>query len=351
MAERQNLINNGLITHVSNVFIEGTATHILNATIPSVRSILVKDTEFNISTNLETLRNKTGNGSGTTLGMGKFKVILSESVELLLDRNDGVIQYLVDTYPIIEVKDSGDTILTHALNIRNQYGLLQPSINTTDTPVVFSNVTVSKYLLAQEILSTQLATNCSISDAPENFTLLTSEKLFNLGSINSITIIGGCTVAQYNTFLNNYGARLNNVSIVSNICFPKGTMVHSDQGWVEIQNLHRKNTFGGHRVVAVTETTCVEKCLIEFEPFSVTPTAPIRKLRVSKNHAIKHNGILRKAKDIVNGKEVPFSGQVYNVLLNVHGLINVEGLECETLHPGNSVATLYTDLEFFQKKT
>lgn len=31
-------------------------------------------------------------------------------------------------------------------------------------------------------------------------------------------------------------------------------------------------------------------------------------------------------------------------MLDVHGLINVEGLECETLHPGNNVATFYTDL-------
>ena len=137
------------------------------------------------------------------------------------------------------------------------------------------------------------------------------------------------------------------LSITSNICFPKGTMVHCDQGWVEIQKLQHKNTFGGHRVVAVTETTCVENCLIEFTPYSVTTTAPIRRLRVSKNHVIKQNGILRKAKDIAKGKEVPYKGQVYNVLLDVHGLINVEGLECETLHPGNNVATMYSTVVDF----
>ena len=42
---------------------------------------------------------------------------------------------------------------------------------------------------------------------------------------------------------------------------------------------------------------------------------------------------------------VPYEGQMlFNVLLEDYGLMNVQGLMCETLHPMNPMATLFREL-------
>ena len=131
--------------------------------------------------------------------------------------------------------------------------------------------------------------------------------------------------------------------LISNICFPKGTKVTCDQGTMSIEELTKENTFGGYEVEAVTATVTLAEELVEFVEGCLAPAVPNKVLRMSKDHAILWEGKMRKASSFAQGRKVPYDGSIlYNVLLkDVHGLMNVQGVACETLHPENSVAKYY----------
>jgi hypothetical protein len=68
---------------------------------------------------------------------------------------------------------------------------------------------------------------------------------------------------------------------------------------------------------------------------------------MTKDHQIMHKGQLAPAHrflDITREvKKVAYHGEIlYNVLLDNHSTMRVNNLECETLHPHNTIAKLYT---------
>ena len=67
---------------------------------------------------------------------------------------------------------------------------------------------------------------------------------------------------------------------------------------------------------------------------------------MSKDHCIVFKGQLVPAYRFLDYsdqvKKVTYSGEVlYNVLLATHGMIDVNNMQCETLHPANAIAQLY----------
>ena len=69
---------------------------------------------------------------------------------------------------------------------------------------------------------------------------------------------------------------------------------------------------------------------------------------MSKDHKVEFQGQLVTAEQFLNVsseiKKVKYNGEVlYNVLLEKHGRMNVNGMVCETLHPDNIIAKLYTN--------
>jgi hypothetical protein len=104
-----------------------------------------------------------------------------------------------------------------------------------------------------------------------------------------------------------------------------------------------KHTFGGYELEALTHTITEEDYLIEFAENSFAASVPLARLRMTQNHAVVWENKMTKAKDLPHGVRVAYDGDIlYNVLLkDTHGVINVEGLPCETLHPGNPIAAAY----------
>ena len=136
-------------------------------------------------------------------------------------------------------------------------------------------------------------------------------------------------------------------ALISNICFPKDTMITCDQGIIAIQSLTSFNTFNGYAVQAITSTVSTDDHLILLKMNSLKLNVPYADLRMSKDHAVFWNGKLQKAKNLVEGTKIHYTGEIlYNVLLQVHGLMNVHGVACETLHPSNSVVRLYMGEKF-----
>jgi hypothetical protein len=135
---------------------------------------------------------------------------------------------------------------------------------------------------------------------------------------------------------------------VNNICFPAGTPVQTDQGYINIEKLDTsKNTIKGQVIKYITQTVTLDKYLIRFEKNSIERNVPQKTTIMTKDHMIQFQGklvpaerFLQYSRDI---KKVKYTGEIlYNVLLARHGRINVNGLTCETLHPDNIIAKLYT---------
>jgi surface protein len=136
---------------------------------------------------------------------------------------------------------------------------------------------------------------------------------------------------------------------ISNICFPAGTPIQTDQGLVRIDKLDtRKHTINQQPILHVTQTTTIDNYLIAFAPHSIERNYPTHTTLMSKDHLVMYNGILVPAYRFLNFSaknitKVKYSGELlYNVLLAKHSTMRVNNLICETLNPHNMIAKLYT---------
>jgi hypothetical protein len=147
----------------------------------------------------------------------------------------------------------------------------------------------------------------------------------------SVTAVG--TVAQVN---------LN--ALNSNICFSEGSIVTTDQGDVEIQNIDiTYHTIRNNKIVALTETQSTEDYLVKIKKNSFG-NVPIQDTETTGNHMIYNNAFVR-AKTLINGttiEKIPYRGlPLYNILLEKHDIMMVNGLITETLNPENPIAKYY----------
>jgi hypothetical protein len=134
---------------------------------------------------------------------------------------------------------------------------------------------------------------------------------------------------------------------VSNICFPAGTPVQTDQGIVDINNIDPAvHTLRGQAILHITQTTTLDKYLICIEQGALQKNVPSQRTVMTKDHQIMYNNILVPAhRFLLLSKavtKVTYSGEVlYNVLLAKHSTMTINNLVCETLHPDNVIAQLY----------
>jgi uncharacterized membrane protein len=134
---------------------------------------------------------------------------------------------------------------------------------------------------------------------------------------------------------------------ISNICFPAGTPVRTDQGIINIDQIDPQiHTIASKNILCITRTTTLDTYLISFEKNSLGRNVPYQKTVMTKDHKIMFKGRLVQAYRLLSFfdkvKKVKYTGEtLYNVLLKDHGTINVNNLVCETLHPDNIIAKLY----------
>jgi uncharacterized membrane protein len=135
---------------------------------------------------------------------------------------------------------------------------------------------------------------------------------------------------------------------ISNICFPAGTPIKTDQGIVNIDLLDKyRHTINKHTILHITRTTTLDKYLIKFEKNALNRNCPSQKTIMTKDHLLEFQGRMVPAYRFLDYsdqvKKVKYNGEVlYNVLLAQHGKMEVNNLVCETLHPENIIAKLYT---------
>jgi hypothetical protein len=135
---------------------------------------------------------------------------------------------------------------------------------------------------------------------------------------------------------------------ISNICFLGNTPISTDQGKIPIEKINTSiHTIHNKPITAITKTITEDEYLVCFEKHSLSLNIPSKKTIMSKNHKVYYKGIWREAQDFIdefdNIYETPYNGEIlYNILLEKHDKVYVNNLVCETLHPKNNIAKLYT---------
>jgi hypothetical protein len=223
-----------------------------------------------------------------------------------------------------------------------------------------SGDTVPLYWSSPNVKPTQL-------QLPDGITNGTAEGINNLGQIVGVGInVSGDYIpliwANANTkptqlqlldgFPFGYGVGISDMPVptptpISNICFPAGTPVQTDQGILAIDTLHpQTHTINNQPILHITKTTTLDPYLISFDKNSLERNIPSQKTLMTKDHKIMFQGKLVPAYRFLDYsdkvKKVKYSGEtLYNVLLAEHSTINVNNMICETLHPDNIIAKLY----------
>ena len=135
---------------------------------------------------------------------------------------------------------------------------------------------------------------------------------------------------------------------ISNICFQEKTPIKTDQGIIQIEKLNPDvNTIKNKKIVGITKTISQDKYLVCFEKDSLGLNYPTKSTTVTKQHKILYRGKMIEAEKFlghfVGVKKAKYNGGVlYNVLMEKHEVVSANNLVCETLHPQNIIAKLYT---------
>lgn len=135
---------------------------------------------------------------------------------------------------------------------------------------------------------------------------------------------------------------------IADICFPANTPIKTDQGNIPIEkidiNIH---TIHGNKIVAVTKTISKHSYLVCFEKDSIKQNYPNKKTFISKEHKIYYHGKLIEAHKFTHHfsdiKKIYYDELIlYNILMKNYSTINVNNLICETLHPNNIIAKIFS---------
>jgi hypothetical protein len=137
-------------------------------------------------------------------------------------------------------------------------------------------------------------------------------------------------------------------TISSETCFKAGTPVVTDQGTVAIEKIKPEvHTLDQKKIVAITQVKYTGDSLVLLAKDSLRKNYPKQATVMSKKHKVYYKGKMKTAESFVQKNKgvslVPYDGELlYNVLLETHETMKVNGLICETLHPKNPIAKYFT---------
>jgi hypothetical protein len=142
----------------------------------------------------------------------------------------------------------------------------------------------------------------------------------------------------------------------SNICFPAGTEISTDQGDIAIEKIvPGKHTIQGKTIDFITQTVTNEPYLIKLNKHALGQNKPSKTTLMSKDHKIAFEGQLVPAYRFLDYTsevtKVRYTGErLYNVLMKDYGVMRAHNLICETLDPTSPIAGVYQGIAYKEKK-
>lgn len=134
---------------------------------------------------------------------------------------------------------------------------------------------------------------------------------------------------------------------ISDICFPAGTPIQTDQGIIAIDKINTSiHTIRNRKIEGVVMTKLNNNYLVCFEKNAIGFNVPCRRTIMSANHLVSYEGQMKKAKEFLNHfnsiYKVKYNGEMmYNVLMEKHDVMLVNNMVCETLDPSNTMAKIF----------
>lgn len=136
----------------------------------------------------------------------------------------------------------------------------------------------------------------------------------------------------------------------SDICFIAGVLVKTDQGNIKIENIiPGKHTIRKKRIKELTVTRNTGKHLVLFSQDCLGRNIPCKDTVSSELHIIYYNSMGISAINFVDKThgvyKIPYNNELlYNILMDKHEMIKVNGMYVETLDPNHRTALLYNHI-------
>jgi hypothetical protein len=243
---------------------------------------------------------------------------------------------------------NADTADSHPLHFHLTSGFSYPALslfnNTTGPPV--NDIVGLSHTYSRDIY--QIGPQTSVSFAI-TWPYYSSEETTNSPYIPNIGSVVHCHYLPHydaNSFALIYAVNPES-NIISNICFPAGTPIQTDQGIISIETiLPNIHTINSKKIIAITKTISLDNYLVCFDKNSLGNNIPSKKTILSKFHKLFYINKMIKADSFIgklkNVHKIKYDGKVlYNVLMEKYDKIIVNNIVCETLHPENPIAKLY----------
>ncbi len=273
-----------------------------------------------------------------------------------VDTNDNssmfVTRYLADG--TLDTDFAGGVIFEQYTSGKNTAGR-SVAIDSNDrivvTGVTVDNTDTVSIFITRYLINGDLDTNLSGGVITKQYT---SGKT-TVGISVTIDISGRIVVTGYTQYINDIPSMFvtrylgdnatTTTTTTEPICLVAGTPILTDQGILAIEKIDPMvHTINHKRIVAVTKAISPEKHLVCFEANSMGINCPTQRTIMTPGHEVLYKGKLVQSKHFVGRLSgvytMPYNGKdiLYNVLQEHHGLMRVNNMVLETLHPENKVA-------------
>lgn len=140
------------------------------------------------------------------------------------------------------------------------------------------------------------------------------------------------------------------IHAVADPCFLKDSLVLTNKGYVKIQDINPKiHTIKNKQIQCVTKTIYPHTQLVCIEKDAIKHGIPSQRTYITGKHKIYYKEKMIRAQNLVshfhlkNVYMVPYNGDIlYNILMENHEKMKVNNMLCETLHPMNEMACIYS---------
>jgi hypothetical protein len=345
-----NLTNTSKITDMSYMFNGATAFNqpitLDCSSCTTLNSFLNNATSFNNILNLTPIPNlldATDMIVNTNLSSTNYSNLLS------LWGSQSVLQPNVTlTATGIQYNSSVQSYRTTLVSSPNNWNIIDGGMLPIPSP------TITNFNIPAE---TYLGTSFIIVDPSSNstgaFSYTSSDTSVARISGNTVQIIGigGSTITATQAATNDYTSGDVSANLISNICFPAGTPITTDQGIIAIEKINPEiHTIRNKKIIGITKTRSTNDFLVCIEKHALGNNIPSQKTLITRDHQIFYNGKMRRAVELIEFSEniykVKYNGEIlYNVLMEQHDKMIVNNLICETLNPENPIAKLHMKIQ------
>jgi hypothetical protein len=125
-------------------------------------------------------------------------------------------------------------------------------------------------------------------------------------------------------------------------CFRKDSLVKTDQGEIEIQNITNEHTINDLKVIMVTKAFNSDGMLARIEKGAINNLVPTATTYIQKDHKLMLTPLEMSIMKNITWERTPSDEILYNVLLEKPSYMYVNSLKVETVDPNSDVAKYWT---------